>query len=469
MDTNRMKKAAEWFYGTIFQDEAIRPRTAQPGERIPSLLRTARSLENGSGWQSRESIFLKQGQLLANYEDDYEFRGNVVRYYPTYQSLTDAELRGYFSWRTKLRRGEIRKTSLSFAFLYIYELLNQIGIEDVMAGYWRLREFRDSYGALDESILPYLRRWMTDYVIYYDLSPALLADSPRVLFDRSITVLDNIREQDQDKVIWAVTQLAPKWLGRSKFYADRRTDMDRVILRVLCRMADHYDTRCKKTMVEQYFGPRNTFQVQLFDGAVFADPLKGRSFDYALDERCVYQCRSGLWTVTRHTAPPKPNKKLEELLKTIDAEMREAFGFGKPIKPGTEVKWQVKLIREEVAKLLKEQQEAEAKKITIDPSRLAQIRAEAEITRDKLITEDDVDFSPEIAPEITPEIATAEIPAGASPRPTENDSPLSDAEYRLLQCLLYGRNLAWIRAEGHILSFYQTPSMINCMRSSWTR
>ena len=149
MDTNRMKKAAEWFYGNVFLDEAIRPRTAQPGERIPSLLRTARSLESGSGWQSRESIFLKQGKLLVNYEDDYEFRGNVVRYYPTYQSLTDAELRGYFAWRTKLRRGDLCKTSLSFAFLYIYELLNRIGTEDPMEGYWRLREFRDSYGALD--------------------------------------------------------------------------------------------------------------------------------------------------------------------------------------------------------------------------------------------------------------------------------------------------------------------------------
>ena len=116
MDTNRMKKAAEWFYSTVFRDEAIKPRTYAPAEKIPSLLRTARSLENSpnNAWQSRESIFLKQAKLLVNYEDDYAFEGSVVRYYPTYQALTDQELRGYFSWRTKLRKGDIRKTSLSF-------------------------------------------------------------------------------------------------------------------------------------------------------------------------------------------------------------------------------------------------------------------------------------------------------------------------------------------------------------------
>ena len=83
-----MKIAAEWFYEKVFSDEAIIPRKEPPRECLPSPLRTARSLESGS-WQSREVIFLKQAKLLAGYEDDYDFSGQVTRYYPTYQSLTD--------------------------------------------------------------------------------------------------------------------------------------------------------------------------------------------------------------------------------------------------------------------------------------------------------------------------------------------------------------------------------------------
>ena len=160
MDQNRIKNAAKWFYEKVFADEPIRPRTNQPAPKFPSLLRTARSLENGpnNAWQSRESVFMKQAKLLANFEDDYAYECNVVRYYPTYQALTDQELRGYFSWRTKLRRGNIQKTCLSFAFLYIYELINQVGITDPMDGYQKLKAFRDAYGQLDEGILSYLQR-----------------------------------------------------------------------------------------------------------------------------------------------------------------------------------------------------------------------------------------------------------------------------------------------------------------------
>lgn len=62
-----------------------------PREPLPSPLLAARSLENGmpAYRQSRESIFVKQGKLLAGYEDDYVYDRPVLRYFPTYQSLTD--------------------------------------------------------------------------------------------------------------------------------------------------------------------------------------------------------------------------------------------------------------------------------------------------------------------------------------------------------------------------------------------
>ena len=60
MDQNRIKNAAKWFYEKVFTDEPIRPRTNQSTPKVPSLLRTARSLENGpnNAWQSRESVFI---------------------------------------------------------------------------------------------------------------------------------------------------------------------------------------------------------------------------------------------------------------------------------------------------------------------------------------------------------------------------------------------------------------------------
>lgn len=436
-----MKRAAEWYYSNVFKDEVIRPRSPQAAGGLPSMLRTARSLENTAGrpWQSRESVFIEQAKLLADYEDDYEFHGSVVRYFPTYESLADQELRGYFSWRTRLRRGDIQKAPLSFAFLYIYELINQIGVTDPMDGYWKFTAFRDSYGQLDSSILPYLKRWLTDYVVYYELDANLLADTPQVIFDRNIIVLEHVKDQDTAKVIYAVKQLSPKWLERSKFYAEYREDMDTVIHRVLRRVSDHYAARCKKTMVEQYFGPLSQYQVRLFDSAVFCDPLKRRNCEYAVDERWVYRCKNGLWTVQKYIL--NPNEKLNGLLKTIDSVMRQEYSYRHPVKCETDTKWLLKIIQEEARALLAEKKAAEAKKITIDYSKLSGIRRDAAITRDKLIVEEELE-------EEIPE----ELPAPA-PEPTNPaGSPLSPAEYRLLQCLLYGRDYGWVRAEGHILS-----------------
>lgn len=447
MNTDRMKKAAQWLYTQGFRDEPIRPRPEQPQEKLPSLLRTARSLENagGTSWQSRESVFIKQAKLLATYEDDYSFTGSVTRYFPTYQSLTDRELRGYFSWRTKLRQGDVRKTSLSFAFLYIYELINQVGTEDSMDGYRKLKEFGEKYGPMDGAILPYLEKWCFDYVIYYGLDPMLLADSPQVVFDRCLTILEHLPDQPPEKVMYAFKQICPKWLERSRFYNAHPTDMDTVIVRVLRRLWQHYDQRCKKGFVEQCFGNRVRFQVRLFENAVFLDKNRDRRLEYAVDERCIYRCANGLWTVEKNCLPHRPNSKLNDIVKAIDALMREAWGYGHPIKCQLETKWILKIIREEIQILLDEKKDAEAKKITIDYSVLDRIRRDAAITREKLTVEEELE---EDLP--APPSEESEVPSPA-PEPVV-ESPLTAPEYRLLQCLLYGRDHRWVQNEGFILS-----------------
>lgn len=389
--------------------------------------------------QSRESIFIKQGKLLAAYEDDYVYDRWVTHYFPTYQSLTNPELRGYFSWRTKLRRGNLQKTSLSNAFLYIYELLNQIGVADPMDGYRKLTEFRDAYGALDDGILPYLNLWLMDYVVYYNLDAGLLADTPQVRFNRGIAVLDSIQSRGDEEVIRAVKQLSPKWLERSKFYREYREDCDTVTVRVLRRMSAHYNARCKKTMVEQYFGSFSQYRVILFDAAVFHERQVEGSRQYKVDENYIYRCRNGLWSVQKYNCLPHSNGKLGDVLKAIDGVMRECYGYGRPIQYKLDTKWILKIIQEEARNLLTEKKAAEEKKITIDYSRLARIRSDAAVTRDRLMVEEE---------------AEEEAPPVQTPAPAEEleDTPLTRDEYRLLQSLLYGRDYGWVRSSGLMLS-----------------
>lgn len=440
-----MKAVAEWLRDAVFSDEAIRPRAVPlPDEKLPAPLRTARSLEISGGqiWQSRESIFVKQAKLLARYEDDFDFHGTVRCYYPTYQSLTDRELRGYFSWRTKLRSGDVRKAPLSFAFIYIYELINQIGAETPLEGFEKLKDFREIYGQVDGGILTYLETWLTDYAVYYGLDPALLADSPQVLRDNRVNVLDHVREEPPEKIVDAVKALSRKYLARSKFYGVYAEDMDAVIVRVLGRMSDHYAARCKKSMVDQYFGRSDRFSMRPFASAVFSDPLKRRNYEYVLDEQCVYRCENGSWSVWKRGYSPNADNALGALVKTIDAMMRDAFGYRYPVKAGIETKWIVQIIGEEIQGLLAEKKAPEVKTVTIHYAQLTQIRQDADLTREKLIVDEEMDV---------PEEPPRPEQAAPSPPPAP-DAPLDPAEYRLVHCLLYGGDLDWIREEGLMLS-----------------
>ena len=140
-----------WFSKIVFRAESLAPKKPKPSKNLPPLLRKARTLEKNTFTESTRDTFLKQGRLLADYEDDFEFSGDPIRYYPTYQSLTDDELRGYFAWRSRIRKGIFADGPATFVFLYIYELLNNIGVPDTPLRRTRLYAGR-SYGPLAQRL-----------------------------------------------------------------------------------------------------------------------------------------------------------------------------------------------------------------------------------------------------------------------------------------------------------------------------
>ncbi len=447
MDGNRLRQAAEWFYRHVYGDEPIQRQRPERREKLPPLLMTARSLENRGfhSWQSREAVFVKQGKLLANYEDDYAFSGEVLHYYPTYESLSDPELRGYFAWRTRLRYGHWEQTSLSFAFLYIYELLNRVGGEPPEEAFQKLREFREHYGALDRRILPYLQRWERDYVVYYDLPPAFLSDNRQTVLDRALGVLDHPEDRSKGEIMEAVRVFAPKWLGRSRFYGENREDMDEIVARFLKGAAEHYTRRTQKTLADQLFGREVPLPVRFFEGAVFYAREKKPDGAYVVDPYFRLEGKNGQWVARRRVFPSDCGRKLEDLMKSLDGELRLLSGYGRPIQHTDLPKWQAALLRQCFQELSEEKKAAEAKKITIDFSALAGIRRDAEATKEKLMVEEEQEDDPgEKAQEVPPE------PEPASEAP--ENFLLTPVQTRFLRCLLYGGSLAWVAQEGYLPS-----------------
>jgi hypothetical protein len=119
--------------------------------------------------QANAVIFYKQAMFMRDFSDNYSKSEQLLQYFPNYQMMGYNQLRTFFTWRTEVRKGIVADTSLSYAFIYIYELLGNIGVNDPQDGLDKLMFFWKAFREFNETIDKYVLRWLKDYHIYYQL------------------------------------------------------------------------------------------------------------------------------------------------------------------------------------------------------------------------------------------------------------------------------------------------------------
>ena len=120
-------------------------------------------------YQDNEAIFYKQARYMKDFTDDFTGSAEFSQYYPYYQMMGYEQLRTYFTWRTGVRKGDVYEVSLSYAFLYIYELLANIGAGSPGEALERLMFFWKAFSVFNNGINKYILQWLKDYHIYYEL------------------------------------------------------------------------------------------------------------------------------------------------------------------------------------------------------------------------------------------------------------------------------------------------------------
>ena len=183
-------RGSSHFSSAVYRNEPIITTGRQMASYLPERYREMRKIsrwQEGSPrgrWLSDAELFYRQARFMEDFEDDCPYHGDFTAYYPTYTSMSDRQLRGYFTWRAAVRRGDVQEAPLSFAYVYLYELINGIGTKDALDGFHKLEDFWQTYRAFAPGIDRYVRTWLRDYVVYHGLDPALLGDSADIAFDR---------------------------------------------------------------------------------------------------------------------------------------------------------------------------------------------------------------------------------------------------------------------------------------------
>lgn len=458
-----LRKTAQSVQEKIYRDEPLIFTASQMKSYVPEEIKQMKKIasEPSAYYQTEACIFYRQAKFMESYEDDFEYKETFFTYYPTYQRMNTSQLRGYFSWRTKVRRGEVEKTSLSFVYLYIYELINLIGSVSPEDGFKKLRSFCEVYSRLDPSILRYTKAWLPDFAVYYNIDKSLLDGLVDTDLDRNISVLKNYEAHSREEVFETICSLSSYNITNYKLYKLFPDDVKIIVCGVFQKCSEYYRKNRSKSFCDKLFGRTVEMYYQLFESAVFYDRKKYTDYTYEITDSHKYYCKNGRWYCEKYYGNKK-SKQLGDILKSIDSIMREKLDTGYPVGSPCETKWILSIINKEIDSLIENKKKNTAPKIEIDVSKLAGIRKAADITRDRLLTEEERDISeestviPEAVYDETDEVT--EIPGAVTffgsyenvsvensetavsdvSVASENNTSLDDNEYGFLHSLLYG-------------------------------
>lgn len=422
----------DMFSTGTYRDEPILRTAASMRNYMPPQYRDMRrlALQNGRRSKTAEEIFYAQAKFMEDFEDDYDYGGEFFRYYPTYQSMSDIQLRGYFSWRTQVRRGNLCKTSLSFVFVYLYELINGIGSPDAVSGYERLYAFCDAYGAIDPRIVRYAQTWMRDYVVYHGLDHALLAAFYPLQTLHAKAALRCPDEQPDDALFAALCACSSYSLEHSRFYRTCAEPMQAVVCAAYRAWADYYGKNRKTSLFEALVGRPFTTSYTMFSTAIFCPQAPHPDADVEIDTDTIFRCRDGRWTYTRMWSSAEGEKQIGMLMRAVDAAMRVQYAYAYPLKIANAPAYLQKII----AKCIDEQQANAARQavreVEIDLSKLQGIRDAADVTRDKLIVDvEEIDGTDE---------KTAQQPEPVAQTGAVDPFGFDETERAVLRALLVG-------------------------------
>lgn len=453
------------FSNEVYADEPILKTGRQMQNFLPDQYRKMREIsrwqddpKGGAGrWLSEAELFYRQGLLMADFEDDCPYNGTFKSYFPTYNAMSDRQLRGYFTWRAQVRRGTIEETSTSFAFLYLYELICGIGVDSPLDGFNKIKAFWDAYRAFEPGIDRFARVWLQDYAVFHGLDPKLLRDSKTVMFDNALIELRRAArdlspvpapsdlapkrrktseptlplppdEAGEERLMAAINALSTYNLNNSRLDRSHHRDLRHVACAVYVRMARYYDTHRKTGIVASLFGEETAMPYTMFASAVFFAPERHEDCEYRLDPIHIYRCQNGFWECMRIHGSRQKSSKLGEMMRACDQRLRLALDPTHPLKEEKVPKYLAKIIDDEIVAWLSWDAAHQPVKIDIDLSQLGHIRSAAAQTREALLIdeerEDDVPMEAEATLIEQPNTESApSMTAGPGEMATRQDEP----------------------------------------------
>ena len=435
----------------VYGDTALPRRERRPmmDEAVPEKIRQMLALyqyQDGS-FEGKCRNFYQQGKFMEDYTDDEPWTGDIQRYFPTYHDLNIRQLRGYFTWRAGVRRGEFTPAAASMAYLYLYELLNGIGVCSPEEALEKMRAFETGFldaGFGDTAMRGNLRRWMLDYGVLHNIPAEQLRPliDPIVLQkDEALAVLRDPEGQDDEAVFSALCGMSGKKLEQSPM-VKRNEQQGKHLFAAVWRTALQMGTEDGRDFFTACFGEPKAFPWYPLANAVYWAEEPHPETDYRLDNCRTYRCRGGVWREQRYDGLYFDRQRLQTLLREADRLLRKELKTGHYLREMPGDGWAAVYVEAAIQAERQAAIKAARLKITLDLSSLDRIRQDAQVTRDSLLTEE----------EMEQEKVPAAPPMPSEPEPvTESIAGLDPVHTRILLALLNGGPIEKELKENHLM------------------
>ncbi len=460
MNNELKEKSPSVFSQKTYTDEPIIRTAAQLKNYEPPQYREMRRISYFAyekGWSS-EHIFYEQAKFMADFDDDYAFSGSFSSYFPTYAAMNPEQQRGYFSWRTKVRQGDIRPVSASFAFVYMYELINLIGVNSAEEAFFKLNAFYKAYLPFAPELEQYVPVWLVDMIAFYDLDASLFAAYCELSFEKKLSVVQNGGGAEPEELFAAINALSSYQITGSPFYKEYPAETQAAVCAAFAAMNEKYGKTHKTTFTENLFGRICAMPYTVFGAAVFFDRTRTPDHETVLCDNFSFSFINGQCMCYRCWGRRGKSTVSAGYLKYTESVLREVFGYEKPLRAESPAKPFIKIARqaaENAYKTYTDKKRAEELKY-VDTSLLDSIIISAEKTRDRLLTDEEKqdDVVPETA-FVTEKVQETELPEAENSAEKEDirSLPLTSDELGFVRLLLSGGDAAaYLKQRGLKLS-----------------
>lgn len=311
------------FQATSYEEEKIIKRNQKSPYTVFKEMR-ASSRAKIHYYINEGEIFVHQAKFMVNFTDNYELTVPLDTYFTTYEHMDDAQLRTYFTWRTKVRLGCIENTSISYAFCYIFELINNIGVENPIDCIAKLLFFWNNFRVHDAKIDYYLRKWIRDYFIVNLSKNDFDSIGSRFPIDctENKKLLDRLEHNNWD-LSFVETHSKYKISERSFYKKGNKKIIENCVSYVFVALENFFKSN-EFNLIDIYISAFSSKHYTPFQGAVYLHK------DYCdivvnINKYETYKCEKGKWSFSSYSDSSFRETK-GYILKSVEIEIRKAFG-----------------------------------------------------------------------------------------------------------------------------------------------